>query len=85
MTKLEGIKAVANFTVGMSTAWLTANIIANNSHAEGNFRKAEKLIGGLAVGSLVADAASIHVERKIDELYEFAKGLREQARLNFAI
>lgn len=85
MTKIEGIKRIANFTVGMSTAWLASNIIANNSHAEGNFRKAERLIGGLAIGSLVADAASNHVEAKIDEIYEFAKGLREKASLNIAV
>lgn len=85
MDKLAATKKVAKFVVGWSVSWTVGNAIANNVNPDNRFRKAEAVVGGVVVGSMVADAAEEHIDKKIDELADLFKGNRDEAKLNIAV
>lgn len=85
MSKLENTKRIAKIVVGWSTAWTVGNVIANNVAPENKFRKAEAVVGGVVIGSIVADHAEEHIDAKIDEIYAFFKGDKDEAKLNLTI
>lgn len=85
MSKLDVTKKVAKIIVGWSTAWTVGNVIANNTNPDNKFRKAEAVVGGVVVGSMVADAAEDHIDRKIDDLVAHYKGTKDDVKLNIVV
>ena len=83
--KLETTKKIVKFVVGMSTAFTVGNVIGNNVNPDNKFRKAECVVGGAVVGSMVADAAEEHIDRKIDEIVGYFRGEKDEAKLNIVV
>lgn len=85
MSKLDTFKKVAKFVVGLSTSWTVGNVIANNTNAEKPHQKVEAYVGGVVVGSMVADAAEEHIDKKIDEIAAFFRNEKDDAKLNIVV
>ena len=83
--KREMTKKVVKFAVGWATAWTVGNVISNNVNPDNKFRKAEAVVGGVVVGSMVADAAEDHVGRKIDDIFDIFEGDKDAVKLNIAV
>lgn len=85
MSKLDMTKKVVKIIVGWSTAYTVGNVIANNVAPDNKFRKAEAVVGGVVVGSMVADAAEDHIDRKIDDLAALFQGDKDDVKLNIVV
>lgn len=85
MSKLDMTKKVAKIVVGWSTAWTVGNVIANNTNPENKFRKAEAVVGGVVIGSIVADHAEDHIDRKIDDIAALFQGTKDDVKLNIVV
>jgi uncharacterized membrane protein YeaQ/YmgE (transglycosylase-associated protein family) len=72
MTKLEITKLAVTIVVGSSAGKVAKDIIKNNlADPEGLENKIKIGIGSVVIGMMVAEAASSHVNDKIDWLAKF--------------
>lgn len=66
MTKLGLAKGVAKFVVGTSTAYVVSNAAKGLVEPKNNLQKVQLVIGGLAIGGLVAKQAEDWAVDRID-------------------
>lgn len=70
-TKLAFAKSAINFTVGASVTKVVSDIIRNNANAETPLDTIKIMTASVALGSLVADAASDHVDTKVEQIADW--------------
>jgi len=58
MSNIDMAKKLTAWAVGLSAGWITTNALRNNVNPESKLQKAEAVVGGIVVGSMVSDAAS---------------------------
>jgi hypothetical protein len=64
--KFQIAKLVINVTAGMGVSKVVHDIITNNTTVESTADAAKVWAGSCVIGSMVADAASDHVNAKVD-------------------
>jgi len=73
MSNIDMAKKLTAWAVGLSAGWITTNALRNNVNPESKLQKAEAVVGGIVVGSMVSDAAESYTNRKIDEIVAIFK------------
>lgn len=73
------VKRIAKFIVGFSTAWTVGNVIGNNTTTTNRRQKAQAVIGGAAIGAMVADQAENMIDREIDRYADVFTGNKNEA------
>lgn len=68
MTKLGIIKLVINVATGIGVSKVTNDIITNNVDVDNTEDQIKVVVGSIVIGSMVAEAASSHVNTKIDSI-----------------
>ena len=71
MTKLGIAKLVINVAAGMGVAKVTDDFIKSNTTVESTEDRIKVAIGSIVLGSMVSQAASNHVNAKIDSIANF--------------
>ena len=70
MNKIAIAKSIARFVVGTSAAHCASSIITNSLKPESVVQKVEVVVGAVAIGGMVQDAAKTWTDKQIDELVE---------------
>jgi len=71
MTKLGIAKLVINVAAGMGVAKVTDDFIKSNTTVESTEDRIKVAIGSIVLGSMVSQAASNHVNAKVDTIVNF--------------
>jgi hypothetical protein len=76
----DHVKTAANFIVARSVSAVVVTIAHQNIKTESKLQNAELYVGAYVLGSMAADRAQEHIEKKIDAI---ADGI-EKAKIQLA-
>jgi hypothetical protein len=68
MTKLDFVKLVINVAAGIGVSKVTNDVISNNVNVDSTGDQIKVAIGSVVIGSMIAEAASDHVNARIDQV-----------------
>jgi len=77
MTKLGIVKLVVNIVVATGVSKVTNDVISNNVDIESTEDQIKVAIGSVIIGSMIAEAASTHVNGKIDSIANVWKNRKD--------
>lgn len=77
MTKRNMTKKIAKFVVGTSVGYTVASALTNNTTTDKPHQKAEAVIGGFVVGSVVAEHTEDWTDRKVDDLFDAIEAFKK--------
>ena len=64
------VKKVAKFIVGWSSAFTVGNALRNNVNPKNTVQEVELVVGSIAVGAVVSEAAEEWTDRMVDKFFD---------------
>lgn len=80
--QIKLIKAVAHIATVLSVTKVSKDIIVNNTDVITGFDQARVWIGSFVIGGMAAEAASSHVDQRIDGAIAWYDNFQAQRRPN---
>lgn len=74
----DHVKTVARFIVARSVSGVIVTIAHQNITTETKLQTAELYVGAYVLGSMVADAAKDHTDKKIDDVAELVDKIKAE-------
>jgi hypothetical protein len=75
MDKVQTVKLITKFIVGIGVTKIVSSIVDNNVQPRGSIDKVFIQGGSLAAGFMAADAVGHYTDEKIDELFSWSKAV----------
>jgi hypothetical protein len=76
--KLTYAKVAVKFVAGAGVSKVVNDIISTNTVADDTTDKVKIAVGSLVLGSMIADAASNHVERRMNKVADWLNSRRTE-------